>query len=47
MLQTGMLQAGKGATHADTLLTSTHLPAAHQNTLRARERERGSVFEKI
>ena len=47
MFQTGMLHAGRGATHVNALLTSINLPAVHENTLKARKREIGPALEKI
>ncbi|XP_044166167.1 uncharacterized protein LOC122950140 [Acropora millepora] len=46
-LAAGMLHAGIGATHVNALLTSINLPAVHENTLKAREREIGPALEKI
>ncbi|XP_044167665.1 uncharacterized protein LOC114976984 [Acropora millepora] len=46
-LAAGMLHAGIGATHVNALLTSVNLPAVHENTLKAREREIGPALEKI
>ena len=47
MLPIGMLHAGIGPSHVNSLLTSVNLPAVSENTLKAREREIGPVFEKV
>ena len=43
----GMLHAGIGPSHVNSLLTSINLPAVAENTLKAREREIGPVIEKV
>lgn len=47
MLPIGMLHAGIGPSHVNSLLKSVNLPAVFENTLKAREREIGPVFEKV
>ena len=43
----GMLHAGIGPTHVNSLLTSLNVPAVGKNTLKAREREVGQAVEKL
>ena len=47
MLLIGMLHAGIGPSHVNSLLTSINLPAVAENTFKAREREIGPVIERL